>query len=623
MTLEKSSGIITPRPRLQERRIQQAIPAPLACEELWVSKNLPPTELLSWKVPSAWEPVLVELADFQQLERALHASGTQQNERALLERLESIHDRLVRHTPMLLDAATLDDFTPEHDLRILTRAALVLMRLEEAIGVKGFLVDTAGSRALGRFQSDFFASDEARERLTRALRRLPYASQAMFANIEQQVEADLEDARRKQRIVTALCNEFQLQGDADQLTGNIFDFFHACFPQSGLVAGEVQIIVTGCLIFFCIPFEGTELLTPRFRGLASDEKETVRSFLKRLKQFAQWQFAHFPVFGFLRGEEMPGPLVRRIAEQSNLPWDDVCRELSRLIAVVPQQDLEKFVVHDVWGHSWQASMLHYDPLYEQLAKFADPLDWQREINVPSGGRLAWHECFCLDGLSARLHPQNFDLFVRHLTLQRMPIALTPMIAEMLADIAEHKCARDESTGETLPNSSLLSHHPSKLDLLLQDLDLYFKQATRVWQLLSSSKRHQRQMMDRLTQAGAAEASAREVIAELQRRWQAMADGPLAGRLNWKRVGDTLEINLYTRLALNLLGMHGASLNVYRRIASLSVNALPLTGFHDLMLIAAAIFFEENPQQNLWRLDEFLAFRMVPLCQQLALASAEN
>jgi hypothetical protein len=74
-----------------------------------------------------------------------------------------------------------------------------------------------------------------------------------------------------------------------------------------------------------------------------------------------------------------------------------------------------------------------------------------------------------------------------------------------------------------------------------------------------------------------------------------------------------------RLALNFLAIHRETLRVYKRLGAMDMGRLPMKGLRDLMLISVAVFFEQAPSRNLWRVDEFLTYQIEPLCEQLAMS----
>ena len=85
----------------------------------------------------------------------------------------------------------------------------------------------------------------------------------------------------------------------------------------------------------------------------------------------------------------------------------------------------------------------------------------------------------------------------------------------------------------------------------------------------------------------------------------------------KHKGDHLEINVFTLVVLNFLGIHRAVLETYREFEGVQTGCLPLKSYRDLLVLGASVFFEADPTRNLWRIDEFLSLRFLPLCRRLA------
>ncbi len=568
--------------------------------------------------PARWASVLADLEDFLRTERSLREAPADSETAGAWTQFVQLHDRLVQCSADLLEPEVLADRTPAADAELFARAVHVLMRLNDCVGADRDCLDTAGSLTLGKFEPDYRATVGSLRNLRLALARFPDLSGPRREQIERQVEQDLDDARRKQRLVRAICDEFQLRPDADNLRQHLFRFFESCYGATGLTADEVELIITGCMIFFCLPYEGLELLTSRFKQATEIERQPVIEFLRRVNRFAHWQFAHFPVFGFLKGESLSPDLLQRLAQRADLTIEQVSYELSRLIAIVPLQELDKYVVHDVWGHSWQASMLHYDRAYEQLATFADALTLATSVTDRQCRPRSFRECFRLSGSACELDEEAFGRFVQDLIETRVPTAMTPVMAELIADVAEHKfVVLQPDRAADLPSSSRLRRFPSKLDLVMRDIAFYFPQASKIFRLWAQRESHQRRTVEELCELGAERVAAVRSVERAVQRWRDLERERYAAQLAWRRVGNRLEVNMYTRLALNFLGVHRATLTTYERLERLDVGNLPLRSFRDLMLITAAIFFEEDPRQNLWRIDEFLTLRVEPLCLQLA------
>jgi hypothetical protein len=577
------------------------------------------TGICSTIVPMHWKEILQGLDEFIQLELAVCRGKPTRPTDEDRQRLMQLHDTLVDASAPLLEPAVLDDQSAEYDVAVFARSVLVLMRLNECVAADSTeVLDTAGSRTLTDFPSDFVATCDDCDRLRKALRSFPELSEEKLKLLRHEVDVDAHDADRKQRVVEAIRDEFGLWPNAPGLRENMYRFFCACYPDTGIRADEVELIVTGCMIFFCLPFYGTELQTDRFQAASEKEQSPVRRFLKRAASFSQWQFAHFPVFGFLRGEDLSDDLLDRLSSRSGLPKDTLCRELSRLTAIIPLQEIDKYVVHDVWGHGWQASILRLDGLYEQLARFARPLTLNETARGAAGEKMRLADCFSGRGDQLRLDEPLFRQFVTWKITGRLPVAMTPVLAEVIADIAEFKFIDlRPDKADALLSSSLMRLFPSKLDLIMIDVPFYFSQATKVFRLMASRPKRQQRLIDELVQDGATAQSARRAVEQAVGIWNEMAEGIFAPRMKWHVEQGQLHVNVMSRLALNFLGIHRSKLRAYQWIREADTQSLPLKSFRDLMLICAAVYFESDPPKNLWRVDEFVTLRIAPLCQRLA------
>lgn len=570
-------------------------------------------------VPGAWRGVLADLRSFSDLASSLAIQNQPPSIQQVAE-LVQLHERLLAESETLLEPEALSDLSDSDLARLFARSVLLVMRLKECIVADREVLDTAGSRTMPFFEADFYESPELVATLRERLADRLALSTGELASIEAEVERDLADARRKQAIVRALCHEFGLAADAPLLRSRVYSLFQAFYPDAALTAAEVELIVTGTLIFFCLPYRGDELMTARFAGLPLDEQAAIRAFLSRNGKFYQRRFANFPAFGFLDGEQVDPNLVARLAEYAGLQSSEVMRELGRLVTILPLSEVDKYVVHDVWGHGWQASMLRFERMYEELADYADPLQLDEQARSPLGRGLTFGECFRGRGEELALDAICFRQFVLGELAERLPVALSAVLAEMMADVAEFKVlALQPGHAEEMPSSSLFRIFPAKLDLTLQDLPFYFSQATKVFRLWAKSAERREKTRDELIRAGAAPQAAEIAVQQAVAQWEEMSEGLFAPRLAWREAPDgRLEVNVFTRVALNFVGIHRSIIDTYRRMESLPTEGLPLKSYRDLLVLAASVFFEADRTRNLWRVDEFLSLQFLPLCRRLGL-----
>jgi hypothetical protein len=440
-------------------------------------------------------------------------------------------------------------------------------------------------------------------------------SPSELASIQASVEEDLGDARRKQRIMQAIAEEFDLRADAPDLRQNVFRLLQAFYPDAPLLPEEVEIVLTATLLFFCVPFQGTQLTTSRFDKLPKSEREPIEAFLGKSSHTPLSQFAHFPMFGHFRGTDADAGLLERLATRSGVACEVVARELSCMVTILPLAEVDKFIVHDVWGHGWQASMLQFESLYVRMSTYGEPLALETTAQLSSGETLKLGGCFQQSSSTVVLDEARFSSFIEAEIAERIPVAFSAALAEIMADVGEFKfLTLHPGAEELLPSSSLFKMFPSKLDLILQDMSLYYELATRLFRdgLGVSSERDR--LVQALVERGATPESARAAVDQAAASWRTLSESVYAPRLEWTVENDVaMEVNLFTRLALNLLGIHRAICTAYRDLDEIQLRDLPLKSFKDLLVIAASVFFEIDPRRNLWRVDEFLTLVFVPWC----------
>jgi len=572
------------------------------------------------RVPAAWRAVLADLQAFCELEALLRAAGNKPSAGQSAE-LDALHAGLLEGSAALLEPQALADLSAAEERRLFARAVCCATRMGACLAAESDVLDTAGSKTLPLYQADFTATAENLQALRDALQARFGLSGEELRTIEDEVDRDLADARQGQAIVAALRAEFGLASGAGDLPARGHRAFQALYPGVPLAEDEVALIVTGTLVFFCLPYRGKEWTMPRFAGLAEGEQAALRSFLEENRRFAQERFAHFPAFGFLTPDRIDPALAGRLAARCGLSAATVAMRLGRCVTVLPHEEIDKYVVHDVWGHGWQAAMLSFERMYEELALYADPLTLEETARHGAAG-MRLGNCFRLEAGQATLDEERFRRFVAAELSERLTVAVTAVLAEAIADVAEFKLVSSHPDRPgLLPTSSLLPAQPAKWDLTMQDLPFYFGQATKVFRQWSRSAKRQQALADELTAAGASRESAQQAVSRAVEVWQALAECDFAPKLFFQDDAGQLRVNVFTRLALNFLGIHRAIVETYRQVEQMPATALPLRGCRDLLLLATAVFFEADRARNLWRVDEFLSLRFLPLCHTLLSATA--
>jgi hypothetical protein len=557
-------------------------------------------------LPGAWRPVLETLSRLRERWAAAKTASTPVSE-AESQALEALHDELLRHSAALVEPESLTSLTNRESERLFARAVLLLLRLERAVVGNGTIVDTAGSRTLEHYAADFYG-DEAGARAVRARLAERFGlDEATLSELDREAERSLTQAERRGAIARSLAAAYQIRVGAPRLRSSVRALFEALYPASGLADDEVELVFTETMLFFCIPFKGSDLTSVRYAVLSEAARRPIQAFLTRVTKFKQEFFAHFPVFGFFDGKSLPKPVLDRLVKDTGFPPELVVRELASMVTILPLDEVDKYIVHDVWGHGWQASVMTFEHMYAEIAGYARPLSLA-ELQGSFTGR----------GADLALDEAAFTRGVHALLAERLPVAMTPVFAEMLADVVEFKFLdTNPALSEAMPSSSFFKFMPTKLDLMLQDIPFYFGQATKAFRLLASDPKRQAALAGELVREGGEARAAARAVADAVRVWQDLERDVYAAELRWTDESGKLRVNRYTCLALGFVSLHRVIVELYHELAPGRADGLPIRSWRDLIVLAAAVFFEQDRRHNLWRLDEFLSLRFKEHCLRFA------
>ena len=420
--------------------------------------------------------------------------------------------------------------------------------------------------------------------------------------------------------------------DNPQLDTDILNLFQCLYPGAPFDVGEVRLIKTCSALYFCLPSEIKEVqtdthneqisaTTDRTTKKQSEEKIGYAQFLRKIWQVEP--FAHFPVFGTFNAENLDFKFREQIAKDAELPVELITTTLTRMIGVLPLEELDKYLIHDTWGHQWQESLLDFEDLYTELSLFNRPLSLTESASV-LGEQTTFGEAFVKTKTGEiHLDAEKLTKFIDAELYERSIIAFTPILAEMLADVVEYKFLQLHSKqADLLPSSSLLKTFPSKLDLTLADLRNCFERASEAFQTWVDSdaakhrihaevceklgipdKEMNRQELDDVLKKAAQLCKERlDLFYKPEWFWEKTAD-------------DCLKLNAFSFAALNFLRIHTAFLQTYEALSQIETNY----SFKDTLVLAMGTFFEVEPQRNIWHLDQFLTEGFLPRWKKLAQA----
>ncbi len=557
------------------------------------------------------------LAEWKRFEAVVGAGGAGGAEDA--EELWSAHGGAMRAAEGLTERGAVADVGDGEVARCVVEAALVLERLPDVVGPADKVIDTTASRTLGAFRLDVPGSgggDGVSALIGRAA-EVGGLSAGDVAACRRRAENDFEDLDRGIAVVDAVLQEAGLRGGAgrqgegkgvdDEAIARLFGGLYGCQVPTG----RVGLVATASQLIFTVREAGATPGAGAGAG-ATPGDAAAEAVLARGKRFETRYFGHFPAFGFIEPGDIDAGLVERLSGRLGVEDASVRRRLACCASVLAERDIEKYVVHDVWGHACQALLLRFDDVYLQLGRFEDGL-----AAVLPGGEASGVRGIGPGGIGPRgVDEAAFAGHVEAVLSRRLHLSFVALVAELLADVCEYKVLQDRPRlAAVMGSSSRLKGLPAKLDLSLADLRLYFGLAVRsVAGVAEEAGRGA--LRERLVGAGVERGAADGAAAAVARVVRRVVDGAF-GEPADGAVGDPDDTPAFTRLGLNILALHAAVNRHYPPLASLPLQRFGVDGGRDLLLFGIASFYLADPARNLWRLDEFITFRLVPFLHRLA------
>ena len=593
--------------------------------------------LYTWhydNIPSSWESVLECLKKFEMLAQQITKAKKEQKT-DLSETLKTFythHDALMADTRARLqhtlthynDEATLDAaFVEAVWLSIEHYPALVHHPEIENL-------DTAGSKIFTLFTPDAPTTPGQRESLKTQLQRAFDLDAETVDKLNRQLSTRTSPLQHRHQIMKSLETRFNLVSDNPKLDAGILQLFQSLYPGAPFQTGEVKLVKTSSALYFCLPTEPQE--KTQTSSISADERSKAQKTPQRPTAYYEkflrkiWEvepFAHFPVFGTFNAEDLDLTFRQEVTADTELSLELVTSTLTRMVGVLPLAELDKYLIHDTWGHQWQESLLDFEEPYTELTLFKRPLSLTETASV-FGEQTSFADTFIkTQAGTIALDSEKLQQFIDAELYERAIIAFTPILAEMLADVVEYKFLELHPEQEhLLPSSSLLKAFPSKLDLTLADLRTCFVHASEVFQNWITSESTQQQLHkeicekldipDKATKhqelshvlSAAVELCKAQLLSFYQPEW------------TWEKTEDgDLKLNAFSFAALNFLRIHTALIQTYEDLSQIDVPY----GFKDILVLAMGTFFERKPQENIWRLDSFLTEAFLPRWEKLTAA----
>ena len=580
--------------------------------------------------PSCWEGVLERLKSFET--HVLHIKKVKEKSEIPTQTPKNfykLHDDLITETDKVFCASnatqSIESIDAAIDTAFIEAIWLSLEQYPEIVNHPEIEnLDTAGSKIFTLFTPDAPTDANERERLKSKLQQIFRLPSDALEKLTNKLSIRTTPLHHRHQIVRSLESRFNLVSDNPQLDTDVLRFFQTLYPGAPFDVGEVKLIKTCSALYFCLPSETKEVTTDIQNELESAEtdRKTDKQSAKKVEytQFLRriWKvepFAHFPVFGTFNANDLDATFRQQIANDTGFSIEIVTTTLTRMIGFLPLEALDKYLIHDTWGHQWQESLLNFEDLYTELSLFNRPLSVTESASI-LGEETVFGDAFVKTASGEiQLDTEKLTRFIDAELYERSIIAFTPILAEMLADVVEYKFLQlHPGQSHLMPSSSLLKDYPSKLDLTLEDLRNCFERASEAFQTWVDSdeakNRIHTEICKRLnipnseTKHKELDTILEKAVAICKERLESFYHP------DWyweKTADDCLKLNAFSFAALNFLRIHTAFLNTYQKLSQIETKL----GFKDALVLAMGTFFEVEPQRHIWQLDRFLTEGFLP------------
>jgi hypothetical protein len=335
------------------------------------------------------------------------------------------------------------------------------------------LIDSVGDRSLGAYPVDLPPDPQAFARLRAALESSMGQSPAELREAERNVAHLASVLPLKASITSALEQRIEAAGGVNG--GALLALLREFYGPLPWRPSDVDFVLTTTAAFFVLPLEGDRLDVADWEQRPEAERQAISAFLQRLGRANKAETWRFPAFGLFDPAFLDRGLVDELATTCGVRAELIEKTLATMVSVLPKDEVEQYLVHDAWGHTWQEVLNEFEWEYALVREIAKPLSPGDGPRFGGENTAPLREAFVVEQGTTQLDEQRLLQSVEADLRGRVQAGLSVALSELFADLVEAKYSR-LNPAQGLPSSSLLAQHTLKFDLTIGDV---MRQARRV------------------------------------------------------------------------------------------------------------------------------------------------
>ena len=503
-----------------------------------------------------------------------------------------------------------------------TEAVLLWIRFAKSGSAP--MIDTIGSDTLKSFPIDLPLDEAASSRVRDAVMRAFAWTPDDFAALERRIEHTTSNLELKRGITGALAAYLREAGRLDG-AGRL-QLMREFYGDVPFRAGEVDLLVASTAVFFFVPRKGNVLDVPDWKERSPEEKAKVVAFFARVDLANNAETRRFPAFGFYEPEGMSDELLDGLGRAAGVPREVVKATLATMFSMIPSSLHAQYLVHDLWGHTWQEAVSEFESEYALLPHLdrrlspADGPEFGGEATPTLGS------AFVAQNGRVTLDEARLLAFAEADLRGRIRVATSVPLSEVLADFMESKFSRARPALE-LPTSSLIPSTSLKIDLTIADTRAQVRRYAKPYRRMAVEPEERARLCRELVTLGLPYAGLEEAVVRAGRSmWLAFAPAfddtlvpePAEGRSG--EIRSTVLRRLLLQFALTMVDFERAVEWARPEAAEQERWRDPAT-CPDFFAVAFTHFYEQDRQKNFWHIDQVSRNEFAGACERLRKALA--
>jgi hypothetical protein len=565
-------------------------------------------------LPDAFAWVLDALFEIDQLKNASPLGKAERRERTRV-----LYQRLVAGLGALSEPTP-----PAHTLHSpgfrawFTEAMLLWIRFARTGSTP--LVDSVGAETLRQFPVDLPFEPATAEAVKRAIARAFRVEPDELSALERRVDRVTSNLDLKCALTSAVTAYLEEGRQTPEGRLALMQEFYGPLPFR---PGDVDLLIVSTAIFFFVPRKGLALDVPGYAERPQAEREAVRGFLEKLDRQNTAETRRFPSFGLYEPALMSPELVRRLSERVGVNETVVKATLATMFSLIAKSLHAQYLVHDLWGHTWQEALNEFEWEYALLPHLDRPLS---PADGPEfGGQHAptLGSAFVASGGRTMLDEPRLLAFGEADLRGRIQVATSVPLSEVFADFMESKFSRMRPELE-LPTSSLVPSTSLKVDLTISDARTQVRRYTRPYRRLAVDPEERARFAEELLLAGLPRDGLDDAVARAGRllfhTFAPAFDDTLAAEPAGVEAGairSSVLRRLLLQFALILVDLEKA-LDRMRPSPAAPPWRDPASSA-DLLAVALTHFYEQDRQQNFFLIDQIVRNELPPACEKISRA----